>query len=52
VSAIRQNKIQELGELNEALRNRDKMKDGAIAQLSESMVLTVRMQEFERKQQQ
>jgi hypothetical protein len=30
-----QSKVQELGELNQALRNRDKMKDDAIAQLSD-----------------
>jgi hypothetical protein len=42
MSAICQSKVQELGELNQALRNRDKMKDDA---------LTARMQEFERKQQ-
>jgi hypothetical protein len=36
----------------QALRNHDKMKDGAIAQLSDQvMALTARMQEFERKQQ-
>ena len=36
----------------QSLRNRDKMKDNAIAQLSDQlMALTARMQEFERKQQ-
>ena len=36
----------------QALGNRDKMKDGAIAQLSDQvMALTARMQEYERKQQ-
>jgi hypothetical protein len=36
----------------QALRNRDKMKDDAIAQLSDQlMALTARMQEFERRQQ-
>jgi len=50
-SAIYQNKVQELGELNEALKNRDKMKDDAIAQLSDQLLaLTTRMQEIERKQ--
>jgi hypothetical protein len=35
----------------QALRNHDKMKDDAIAQLSDQlMTLTVRMQEFVRKQ--
>jgi len=47
-----QTKVEELEELNHALRNRDKMKDDAIAQLSDQvMALTARMQEFERKQQ-
>jgi prefoldin subunit 5 len=47
-----QSKIEELEELNQSLRNRDKMKDDAIAQLSDQvMALTARMQEFERKQQ-
>jgi hypothetical protein len=44
-----QTKVQELGELNQSLRNRDKMKDDAIAQLSDQVIaLTARMQEFER----
>ena len=47
-----QTKVEELEELNQALRNRDKMKDDAIAQLSDQvMALTARMQVFERKQQ-
>jgi ABC-type transporter Mla subunit MlaD len=47
-----QSKVEELEELNQALRNRDKMKDDAIAQLSDQvMALTARMQELERKQQ-
>jgi integrase len=47
-----QTKVEELEELNQALRNRDKMKDDAIAQLSDQlMALTARMQEIERKQQ-
>jgi hypothetical protein len=47
-----QTKKEELEEVNQALRNRDKMKDDAIAQLSDQvMALTARMQEFERKQQ-
>jgi integrase len=47
-----QTKVEELEELNQALRNRDKMKDDAIAQLSDQvMALTAKMQEFERKQQ-
>jgi hypothetical protein len=47
-----QSKVEELEELNQSFRNRDKMKDDAIAQLSDQvMALTARMQEFERKQQ-
>jgi ABC-type transporter Mla subunit MlaD len=47
-----QTKVQELEELNQSLRNRDKMKDDTIAQLSDQvMALTARMQELERKQQ-
>ena len=47
-----QTKVEELEELNQSLRNRDKLKDDAIAQLSDQvMALTARMQEFERKQQ-
>jgi integrase len=45
-----QTKVEELEELNQSLRNRDKMKDDAIAQLSDQvMALTAKMQEFERK---
>jgi uncharacterized coiled-coil protein SlyX len=45
-----QTKVEELEELNQSLRNHDKMKDDAIAQLSDQvMALTARMQEFERK---
>ena len=47
-----QTKVGDLEEQNQALRNRDKMKDDAIAQLSDQVLaLTARMQEFERKQQ-
>ncbi|MFL6461604.1 MAG: tyrosine-type recombinase/integrase, partial [Nitrososphaeraceae archaeon] len=47
-----QTKVEELEELNQSLRNRDKMKDDAIAQLSDQlMALTARMQEMERRQQ-
>ena len=47
-----QSKVGELEELNESLRNRDKMKDDAIVQLSDQlMALTTRMQEIERRQQ-
>jgi hypothetical protein len=46
-----QTKVEELEELNQSLRNHDKMKDDAIAQLSDQvMALTTRMQEFERQQ--
>jgi hypothetical protein len=45
-SAICQSKVQELWELSEALKNRDKMKDDAIAQLSDQvMALTARMKQ-------
>jgi len=41
-----QTKVDQLEELNQSLRNRDKMKDDAIAQLSDQvMALTARMQE-------
>jgi uncharacterized coiled-coil protein SlyX len=44
--------MEELEDLNQSLRNRDKMKDDAIAQLSDKlMALTTRMQEIERRQQ-
>ena len=47
-----QTKVEELEELNQSLRNRDKMKDDAIAQLSDQLVaLTTRMHEIEPKQQ-
>jgi integrase len=44
-------RVDELEELNESLRERDKTKNDAIAQLSDQLVtLTVRLQEIERKQ--
>jgi hypothetical protein len=47
-----QTKVEELEDLNQSLRNRDKLKDDVIAQLSDQLiVLTTRMQELERKQQ-
>jgi ABC-type transporter Mla subunit MlaD len=47
-----QSKIEELNELNQSLRQRDKIKDDAIAQLSDQlMALTTRLQEIERRQQ-
>ena len=51
MSAICQSKVSELGELNQALKNHDKMKDDAIAQLSDQVMTSIeRMQEIERKQ--
>jgi hypothetical protein len=47
-----QSKIDELEELNQSFRERDKMKDDAIAHLSDQlMALTARMQDLERRQQ-
>ncbi len=47
-----QSKVEELEELNQSLRQRDKMKDDAIAQLSDQfMAITARLQEIERRQQ-
>ena len=47
-----QSKVNELEELNQSLRNRDKMKDDAIAQLSDQLLaISTRLQEIERKQQ-
>ena len=46
-----QSRVDELEELNQSLRERDKTKDDAIAQLSDQLVtLTVRLQEIERRQ--
>ena len=46
-----QSKVQELEELNQSLRNHDKMKDDAIAHLSDQLVaLSVRLQDIERRQ--
>jgi integrase len=48
-----QSKVDELEELNQSFRNRDKMKDDAIAQLSDQLLaISTRLQELERKQQQ
>jgi hypothetical protein len=45
-----QSKIEELNELNHSLRQRDKVKDDAISQLSDQlMILTTRLQEIERR---
>jgi hypothetical protein len=47
-----QTKVEELEELNQSLRNRDKLKDDAILQLSDQLVaLSTRLQEIERRQQ-
>jgi hypothetical protein len=47
-----QSKIEELKELNRSFKERDKMKDDAIAHLSDQlMALTARMQDIERRQQ-
>jgi hypothetical protein len=47
-----QTKVEELEMVNQSLRNRDKLKDDAIAQLSDQiMALSTRLQEIERKQQ-
>jgi integrase len=46
-----QSKVEELEELNQSLRQRDKVKDDAIAQLSDQLVaLSTRIQEIEKKQ--
>ncbi len=46
-----QTKVEELEELNQSLRLRDKVKDDAIAQLSDQLVsLSSRLQEIERRQ--
>jgi integrase len=47
-----QSKVEELEELNQSLRQHDKIKDDAIAQLSDQLMnLTTRLQEIERRQQ-
>ncbi len=47
-----QSKTEELEELNQSFRERDKMKDDAIAHLSDQlMALTARMQDLERGRQ-
>jgi hypothetical protein len=43
-------RVEELEELNQSFRQRDKIKDDDISQLSDQlMALTTRMQEIERK---
>jgi 2-hydroxy-3-keto-5-methylthiopentenyl-1-phosphate phosphatase len=47
-----QSKVQELEELNNSLRERDKVKDDAIAHLSDQLLaISTLLQELERKQQ-
>jgi hypothetical protein len=47
-----QSKVEELEMINQSLRNRDKLKDNAISQLSDQLVtLSTRLQEIERRQQ-
>jgi chromosome segregation ATPase len=47
-----QSKVKELEDVNSSLRERDKVKDDAIAHLSDQlMALSARLQELERKQQ-
>ena len=47
-----QSKVEELEEVNQSLRSRDKLKDDAISQLSDQLVaLSTRLQEIERRQQ-
>ena len=46
-----QSKVEELEQLNQSMRERDKMKDDAIAHLSDQLVaITTRLQELERRQ--
>jgi hypothetical protein len=46
-----QSKVEELEDLNQSLRNRDKMKDDAIAHLSDQLVaITTRLLEVGRRQ--
>jgi hypothetical protein len=48
-----QTKVETLEEVNQSLRQHDKVKDDAISQLSDQLIgLTTRLQEIERKQQQ
>jgi hypothetical protein len=48
-TSIRKSKVEELEQLNQSKRDRDKMKDDAIAQLSDQLVvITARLQELEK----
>jgi SepF-like predicted cell division protein (DUF552 family) len=47
-----QSKVEELEQVNQSMRDRDKMKDDAIAHLSDQLiVITARLRELERRQQ-
>jgi len=47
-----QNKVEQLEQLNQSMRDRDKMKDDAIAYLSDQLIaLTTRLDSIERRQQ-
>jgi hypothetical protein len=47
-----QSKVEELEQLNQAMRDRDKLKDDAIAHLSDQLIaLTTRLDSIERRQQ-
>ncbi len=47
-----QTKVEELEQLNQAMRDRDKMKDDAIAHLSDKLIaLTTRLDSIEKRQQ-
>ena len=47
-----QSKVEELEEINQSLRSRDKLKDDAISQLSDQIVsLSTKLQEIKRRQQ-
>ena len=46
-----QSRVEELELMNQSLRNRDKLKDDAISQLSDQLVALTRLQEIERRQQ-
>jgi hypothetical protein len=49
-SADIQTKVEEMEEMDQSLRQRDKIKDDAIAQLSDQLVsLSARLQEIERQ---
>ena len=46
-----QTKVEELEQLNQSIRDRDKMKDDAIAHLSDQLIaLTVRLDSIEKRQ--